>query len=173
MLGPAAALAAGLDLSDGAARILLLPVVPICLWVAWSDMARMKIPNAAVLALVAIFVLLGPIALPLPDWGWRWASLAIVLSIGFVLNVIGALGAGDAKFMAAAALFVAPGDAGTVAMLLATMLLAAFATHRLARAIPYVRNRTAGWVSWRSAKFPMGLALGPTLVLYLALAALS
>ncbi len=34
-------------------------VLPIALWVAWSDMKFMKIPNKAVLALVAVFAVVG------------------------------------------------------------------------------------------------------------------
>jgi prepilin peptidase CpaA len=42
---------------DGAS---LLPfVLPIAIWVAWSDMKRMKIPNKAVLAMAAIWPLPG------------------------------------------------------------------------------------------------------------------
>ena len=40
-------------------------VVPITVWVSWSDMASMKIPNKAVLALMAIFRRDRLIALPL------------------------------------------------------------------------------------------------------------
>ena len=82
-----------LALSPLAAAWFLPFVLPVCLWVAWSDMARMKIPNAAVLALAAIWLLLGPWLVPLPDWGWGWARLAGVLAVGFVLNMGGALGA--------------------------------------------------------------------------------
>jgi len=153
------------------AALLFLPLVaPICVWVAWSDMATMKIPNLAVLALVAVFLVVGPFALPLDLWAMGWLQLAGVLLVGFVLNLRGALGAGDAKFAAAAAPFVAAGDVGKVMMLLASVLLAAFATHRLARAVPLVRQISGHWQSWSRNDFPMGLALGGTLLLYLALA---
>ncbi len=50
-----------------------------------SDMKFMKIPNKAVLALMAVFAVVGLIALPLDVWAWRWAHfLVIVLVIGFV-----------------------------------------------------------------------------------------
>ncbi|MCU0907812.1 MAG: prepilin peptidase [Rhodobacteraceae bacterium] len=150
----------------------LLPALPICLWATWSDLATMKIPNRAVLALVAVFAVVGLIVLPLPDYGWRWVGLAVVLVAGFVLSSLGLLGAGDAKFAAAMAPFVAPTDAGRFLMLLAAVTVAAFLLHRTARAMPVVRERTAHWVSWtRGRQFPMGLALGPALAFYLALAA--
>ncbi|SFP05961.1 prepilin peptidase [Tranquillimonas alkanivorans] len=161
-----------LALPDHAALAFLPFALPVCFWVAWSDMARMKIPNLAVLALMGLFLLVGPLVLPLPAWGWAWMHFAVVLLAGFVLNLVGALGAGDAKFSAAAAPFVAPADAGIVLYLLATVTLAAFVTHRAARAVPAIRGRVAHWESWhRTRDFPMGMPLAGTLAAYLALAA--
>ena len=40
-------------------------VLPICIYVAWSDMKYMKIPNTSVLALVGVFAVVGLLALPL------------------------------------------------------------------------------------------------------------
>jgi len=55
-------------------------------------------------------------------------------------------------------------------MILAASLLAAWLTHRIIRATPFLRNFAPNWKSWHTGKdFPMGLALGATLVLYLAL----
>jgi prepilin peptidase CpaA len=158
--------------APGVALWFLLPAAPICLWAAWSDLATMKIPNTAVLALAGAFAVVGLVVLPLPDYGWRWVALAVVLAAGFVLSSLRMLGAGDAKFAAAMAPFVALPDAGRFLMLLAAMTLAAYVLHRIARAMPAIRARTGHWVSWtRGRQFPMGLALGPTLVVYLALAA--
>jgi prepilin peptidase CpaA len=154
-----------------AALVFLVATLPVSLWVAWSDMARMKIPNAAVLTLAAIFLVLGPLLLPLADWGWRWLHLLVVLAVGFVLNLGGLVGAGDAKFAAAMAPFVALADAARFLVLFAAVLLAAFATHRGFRALPAVRRLAPGWVSWSRADFPMGLALVGALSLYLGLAA--
>ncbi|WP_407940885.1 prepilin peptidase [Mesobaculum littorinae] len=146
-------------------------VLPICLWVAWSDMARMKIPNLACGALVLVFLVVGPIALPLGLWGWQWVHLAVILAAGFVANLAGVMGAGDAKFAAAAAPFVPLPDAMPVVYLLAAVLLAAFAAHRAARALPALRNRVPEWESWTRRDFPMGLPLAGTLLFYLILAA--
>ena len=154
-----------------AAALWFLPgCLPVAFWVMWSDLARMRIPNAAVLALVAVFALLGPVALGLETWAWRWTHLLVVLAAGFVLNAAGAMGGGDAKFAAAMAPFVALDDALAFLTLFAAALLAAFAVHRGARAIPAVRRATPGWASWQARDFPMGLALGGSLVFYLALA---
>ncbi len=155
---------------DAVTALIFLPfVVPIGIWVAWSDMKFMKIPNKAVMVLFGIFALVGLIALPIDVYLWRWVIAIGVLTIGFVLNIARAMGAGDAKFLAAMAPFADPGDVNFIVMLMAAMLLAAFATHRLFRAIPGVRARFPDWESWTHAKFPMGLALGTTIILYLAL----
>jgi prepilin peptidase CpaA len=158
---------------EAAAALWFLPfVVPVCLYVAWSDLATMKIPNKANLALAGIFVAVGLLALPLEDYAWRLAQLGLVLLAGIVLNAAGAMGAGDAKFLAAAAPFVAPGDALILMFLFSAVLLAAFVAHRAARATP-LRALAPDWESWtRGRDFPMGLALGPTLIAYLALGAL-
>lgn len=152
-----------------AAALWFLPfVIPIAIWVAWSDMARMKIPNKAVLALVAVFAVVGLVALPLEVWAWRWAHLAVILALSFVATAAGLMGAGDAKFAAAMAPFVLREDLIVFGYLFAAVVLAGFVVHRIARAMPWVRARTPGWESWERKDFPMGLCLGSALVFYLA-----
>ena len=81
----------------------------------------------------------------------------------------GFVGAGDAKFVAAAAPFVDPGDTLILGMIFAANLLAAFTAHRIAKYTP-LRNLAPDWESWsRGKKFPMGFSLGSTLALYLVL----
>lgn len=146
-------------------------VVPICIYVCWSDMRAMKIPNKAVLALAMVFLLVGLIAVPLPEYPWRLLQLVIMLLLGIVLNATGLVGAGDAKFAAAAAPFIHPGDFVFLLMLLAATLLGAFAAHRLAKYTP-LRRMAPSWQSWDTGSdFPMGLALGGTLAIYLMLGA--
>ena len=148
--------------------IWFLPLVlPICIWVAWSDMKFMKIPNYAVYSLAAVFVVLGLVALPLAEIPWRLLQLVVVLAIGFALNMIGAVGAGDAKFAAVMAPFIALGDSRFMLYLFAGVLLAAVVTHRVFKRVAAVRNLTPEWKSWSTKKFPMGLALGAALGFYL------
>ncbi len=146
----------------------LLPVaLPIGLYVAWSDLSSMKIPNKAVAALVISFGILGLFPLGAEEWAWRWSHLLIVLAIGILMNALGLLGAGDAKFAAAAAPFVARDDIAFVLYLFAGCLLAGFVTHRLARASA-LRRLVPDWQSWTTGnRFPMGFPLAATLILYL------
>lgn len=153
--------------------ILLIAVLPVCLWVCWSDLKTMKIPNSAVLVMVAIFAVVGFLVLPLEVWAWRWVNLPVILVIGFFLNAFAGVGAGDAKFAAAIAPFF-PQQSEPVILVLAIFaacLLAAFAAHRILRAIPAVVRATPDWVSWKRKDFPMGLALVGTLLGYLTLVA--
>ena len=141
--------------------------LPISIWVAFNDMKFMKIPNKAVVALFVVFLLVGLVALPLSDYPARLLQLVVVLGIGFALNMVGAIGAGDAKFAAAMAPFVAFGDGRFLLYFFASVLLAAVITHRAFRRSAAVKRMTPDWESWTRKDFPMGLALGGTLTLYL------
>ena len=146
-------------------------VVPICLYVAYTDLAYMKITNKAVIALALVFVIIGFFLFPFDVYLWRLASLVVVLVVGIVLNGAGAMGAGDAKFLAAAAPYVALGDLRFVIALFMSVLLAAAVAHRGIKYSP-LRKMAPHWASWdQGKKFPMGLALGPALALYLILGA--
>ena len=145
-----------------------LPFVAVIgLYVAWSDMKFMRIPNLACLALAAVYLVIGPFVLSLTDWGWGWAIGGVVLVIGFVLNAVGMIGGGDAKFAAAMAPFFVKSSWMPVLGLFAACVLAAFVVHRSLRSIPALRRATADWKSWDHIKFPMGMALSATLVLHL------
>ncbi|MEP2890256.1 prepilin peptidase [Tateyamaria sp.] len=159
-------------LSAQAALWFLPFLVPLCFYVAYTDLAQMRITNPTVLAMVAVFVVLGFFLFPLNVYLWQLAQLVIVLLVCMVLNAAGGMGAGDAKFLAAAAPFVALADVRLVMILFAAVLLSAFAAHRIAKHTA-LRRMAPNWDSWtqEARKFPMGFALGPTLAIYLALAA--
>lgn len=142
-------------------------VLPITVWVSWSDMATMKIPNKAVLALLIVFAVVGLVALPFTEYLWRYAHFGAVLVIGFVLSSAGAMGAGDAKYAAAMAPFIALQDLMLFALLLAGVTIAAFLLHRGARRSASIRERFPDWESWTRREFPMGFALAPALFFYL------
>ncbi len=146
--------------------------LPISIWVAWNDMKFMKIPNKAVLSLMVVFLVIGLIALPFGEYAWRLLHFVVILGIGFGLNMIRAIGAGDAKFAAAMAPFIALGDLRNLLFLLAAVILAAVITHRAFRRSEAVKKLTPDWESWTRNDFPMGLALGGALTIYLILGAL-
>lgn len=157
---------------DATAALWFLPfVAPIALWVAWSDMKWMKIHNKAVLALLAVYLIVGLVALPLQGWAWGWAHFAVVLVAGFVLSSAGVLGAGDAKFAAAMAPFIALGDLSLFLLLLGAVIIISFIAHRLIRQSALAHRLAPDWESWQRREFPLGLALGPSLLFYLMLGA--
>jgi prepilin peptidase CpaA len=173
--------------SASAAMWFLPFVLPICFYVAFTDMREMRITNQAVLALVAVYAIVGLIALPvwgddwstggigpvvlsLPDYVWGFVRLAIVLVLGILFNAAGAMGAGDAKFMAAAAPYIALQDLRVLILILCANMLAAVTTHWIAKHTA-LRRAAPHWKSWTvgNKKFPMGLSLAGTLAIYLIL----
>lgn len=161
-------------MTPGAALALLPFALAIGIWVAWSDMKFMKIPNKAVMALLAVWLVPGLLAvvltgLPIMAWVWGWALAGITLAVGFVMNAVRLVGAGDAKFAAAMAPFFVGADPRMAFALFAACLLGAFVAHRGARLVGPLRSATAEWASWTHKDFPMGLALSGTLVFHLLL----
>lgn len=142
--------------------------IPIGIWVAWNDMKFMKIPNKAVMALAAVWLIVGLLVMPFDLWLWGIALGAVTLVVTFLATVAGLIGAGDAKFAAAMAPFFVTADPRFVAALFAACLLGAFVGHRGMGRVAAFRTATADWASWTNKDFPMGLALSGTLILYLA-----
>jgi prepilin peptidase CpaA len=156
-------------MTPGDALVFLIAVAPVAIWAAATDLARMKIPNLSVYAMVAIWTVLGPILLPWQDWLWGYALGLMTLVVTFILFAIGPVGAGDAKFGAAMAPFFIGAPLDSVMLLLAGCLLAAVVVHRTARAIPAIRRATPDWESWNQPHdFPVGLALAGMVIIYLA-----
>lgn len=98
-------------------------VFPVAmLWAMASDAARFEIPNRIPLALAALYPVWALLAgAPAPAFLWHALAGAAVLVAGALLFFARVLGGGDAKLIAAAALWVGP--AGLPRFLLATALL--------------------------------------------------
>lgn len=159
-------------ITSNGALILLVPVLIISIWAAVSDLKRMKIPNKAVLALAAVWPLLGWLAVPTwTAWFWGFALMAIVFVVGYLIYATGTLGAGDAKFAAAMAPIFVGADVVRLLVLIASCLFGALIVHRIMRAIPAVRRMTPDWQSWTERRyFPLGFALSGIVVIYLVAA---
>ena len=156
-----------------AAWVFLSFALPLGLYTVWSDLSQMKILNPVVTLLFAGYVITGPIVLELEAYLWRYSHFAVALLFGFVLNIAGGMGAGDAKFIAAAAPLTAVQDLFFVFLILTGMLFTTLITHRIFRATR-LKNFAPDWKSWEPGnRFPMGFALAPTLLLYLVLCGLS
>lgn len=154
------------------ALILLVPVLPIAIWAATNDLKYMKIPNKAVLALAAVWPLLGWMAVATwSAWFWGFALMAIVLVAGYLLYTGGGFGAGDAKYAAAMAPVFVGADIVWLLLLIAGCLIGALIVHRIMRSIPAVRRMTPDWKSWTERRyFPLGFAMSGIVVFYLVAA---
>jgi prepilin peptidase CpaA len=154
------------------ALILLVPVLPLAIWAATNDLKYMKIPNKAVMALAAVWPLLGWLAVATwTAWLWGFALMAIVLVAGYLLYTGGGFGAGDAKYAAAMAPIFVGADIAWLLLLIAGCLIGALIVHRIMRSIPAVRRMTPDWKSWTEKRyFPLGFAMSGIVVFYLVAA---
>ncbi|WP_368187033.1 prepilin peptidase [Aestuariibius sp. HNIBRBA575] len=150
------------------AALWFLPfILPLCLHTAYSDMKYMKIRDWNVQSMAMVFILIGPFVMSWETYLWQLGHLPIVLIIGMFLNAGGIMGAGDAKFIAAASPFIAKSDLQFVFLLLAGAFIAGLVVHRTARATA-IKNLVPTWESWVAGKrFPMGLPLAGALSIYL------
>ena len=87
---------------------LIFVVFPFCMvFAAVSDMLSMTIANRVSVLLVATFAVVAP--LTGMDWaayGLHFAAAAAVLAVTFAMFALGGMGGGDAKLMAATALWM-------------------------------------------------------------------
>lgn len=90
---------------------LIFVVFPFCmLFAAISDMLSMTIANRVSLVLLGAFVVVAPLTgMAWADFGWHLAAGAAVLACTFCLFAMGAMGGGDAKLMAASAVWMGMG----------------------------------------------------------------
>ena len=159
------------SLDATAALWILIFTTPLSFLAAFNDLARMKLPNAIVMALVAAYLVLGPFLFAWPTYFWGFAHGGVMYLFGMFAYAFMGVGAGDGKYAAAMAMFIPTHDARFVVPLFCAYLLGAFATHRLFRAVPAVRESTQNWVSWGHKKFPVGLALAGTFITYFGVVA--
>lgn len=149
--------------------LIFLPfTVIIGLWVSYKDLSTLKIPNKAVLTLLAVWLVVGPFVMPWQDWLWGWGFAAIGIVVGFVANLFLGLGAGDAKFGAAMAPFFVQADLGFALYLISCTMIGSLICHKVAKHVPLIRTATPDWKSWNVPRYvPFGLALTGILNFYL------
>ncbi|MEO0859843.1 MAG: prepilin peptidase [Pseudomonadota bacterium] len=153
-----------------------IATLPITLWVIYTDLSAMKIKNEAVLAMLAIFVVAGFFLLPLGEYGWRYVHFIVVLVICYILAIGVGMGAGDAKYIAAAAPFVALADVSPVLALYAMWSVVLLVGMFIARRSSALRAARPDWIWFaedRKGYVPFGLALAPTLTSYFLLGAIA
>lgn len=145
----------------------ILAIFPICMvFATFYDIFTMTIPNRITLVLLVSYAVLAPLA----GLGWEtmlWsAGLAfIILAIGFTLFSMGVMGGGDAKLLAASALWF--GTAATGEYLIYASMLGGFLTLGILimrNTLLPARLLQIDWVMRLYDKkegVPYGAALGP------------
>src|SRR5262245_62404327 len=74
---------------------------------ALSDMLSMTIANRVSIVLVVTFAAVAPLTgMDWATYGWHFAALGAVLAVTFAMFAVGGMGGGDAKLMAATALWM-------------------------------------------------------------------
>jgi prepilin peptidase CpaA len=88
-----------------AAILLIFP--PCMLYAAISDAVSMTISNWVSVILVVSFALIAPFTgMDWASYGWHFLAFATVLVVTFIMFAAGGVGGGDAKLMAATALWI-------------------------------------------------------------------
>lgn len=86
---------------------LMATYIALVCYGAWSDARTLRIPNTVSLALLAAFVPMAVAAgIGVEAIAWHLGVGVLMLAIGFALFAAGLFGGGDAKLLAAAALWV-------------------------------------------------------------------
>ena len=87
---------------------LIFVVFPFCMvFAAISDMLSMTIANRVPVLLVAVFALVAPLTgMDWATYGWHFAAGGLVLAVTFGLFALGGMGGGDAKLLAATAVWM-------------------------------------------------------------------
>lgn len=149
------------------ATLMILTVFPLCMvFATFYDIFTMTIPNRITLALIVAFLIAAPLAgMGLMTMLWHVGVAIAVLVVGFLLFNLGVMGGGDAKLLAASALWF--GTAFTLPYLLAASVLGGVLTLvivllRLSSLPNFLKS--VGWISRLHDKkhgIPYGAALGP------------
>ena len=86
----------------------ILVVFPFCMaFAAVSDLLSMTIANRVALVLVGTFAVLAPMTgMEWSVYGMHFAAFALVLSVTFTMFALGGMGGGDAKLIAATAIWM-------------------------------------------------------------------
>lgn len=146
---------------------LIFVVFPFCmLFAAISDMLSMTIANRVPVLLVVVFALVAPLTgMEWAAYGWHFAAGALVLVVTFGLFAMGGMGGGDAKLLAATAVWM-----GLSVHLVEYLVASAFIGGLLTLAILFYRKSPLAVITSQnpflrhfaeqSAGVPYGIALG-------------
>jgi len=148
----------------------LLLIAPLLVWGAWSDLRRMRIPNAVSLVALVVFGVTILVAPP-EDLVARIAVASAVFAAGFVTYLFGLFGGGDVKMLSALILFVPAPTLVLFAYVFSAAMLVGMGIVLGLRRVPAAHR--LGWKSISgSTGFPMGLSIAMAGLAHPAAAAL-
>lgn len=136
--------------------------VPILAYIIASDLHRLRIPNASVLALLAVFLATQAPFLEVAVLISRFAVASAALAVGFVLFAARLLGGGDVKLLTVVLLFVPFADLSLFCLGLSLCIVVTLSVIKMARATP-----AAGRSNWLAVSQTRRLPLGPAIALAL------
>jgi len=146
---------------------LIFVVFPFCMvFAAVSDMLSMTIANRVSVILVATFLIIAPLTgMAWVDIGWHLAAGLLVLSVTFGLFALGGMGGGDAKMLAATAVWMGFGvtlvQYLVVSAFVGGLLTLAILSYRKSPLAVYTgRNRFLRHFADAELGIPYGIALG-------------
>jgi prepilin peptidase CpaA len=144
----------------------LLVIFPLCMaMAAFSDMLTMTIPNRVSVILLASFILVAPLAgMGLEALALHIAAGLLVLAVVFALFALNVMGGGDAKLLAAGAVWFGLNDS-----LMMFMIYVAFMGGILTLLLLALRARSDSIIGFGipvpepllyEKKIPYGIAIG-------------
>lgn len=135
----------------------LLLLSPVMLATGYSDLRRMRIPNALTFIAIMMFLLSSPMFLDSDEVLLRLLAAGIAFSVGFTLFCLGMLGGGDVKIFSVLLLYI-PSHTLSLFLLLfsGTMSVGILLVYGLRG----LSNANTNWSSLRpGAGFPMGISI--------------
>ena len=135
------------------------------LWGAWSDIRRRIVPDTCSVLFLAFWVV-GMMVAPVVTWqgvAFALAVGAVVFLAGFVLFVLGGMGGGDVKWLAALSLWAA-GVSGGMSVILLIMVTFLIGGVLALSVLPYLyychkRDRISFKHAMRAFEFPFAPAI--------------
>jgi prepilin peptidase CpaA len=146
---------------------LIFVVFPFCMvFAALSDILSMKIANTVPIVLLLTFAVVAPFAgIEWSAYAWHFAAGALVLAVTFCLFALGGMGGGDAKLLAASAVWMGMGNqllgylvASTILGGVLTILILSYRKSPLA--LYTGQNMFLRHFADETAGIPYGIALG-------------
>ena len=140
--------------------------VPPALWlgtmlavVVYSDLRHMRIPNALLLVILALFLTALLPVLPWTELAWRLTAAGVVFALCIGAFAAQLLGGGDTKMLPLLVLFIPAQDWALFALFLSAGLIVTLVGVRVLRLLP--REWLQPWRGLaRDDRFPLGPGIG-------------